>query len=61
MIVYLNYNRILSTKLLSRVFSKNGPIFYVKKIFGRYLHLAEYYSISCVQMTKDDIGNHILF
>jgi len=28
--------------------------------FGRYQHPVEKYYVSCVEMTKDDIGNYIL-
>ena len=30
---------------------------YLKMFFGRYQHLVKKYSVSCVYMTKDCIGN----
>jgi len=51
----LQRDRILSTKPLYRGCLKNRLILSFKKFFGRYQDLIEQYSVSCVQMTRDDI------
>jgi len=39
---------------------KNSLILSLKRFFGRYQHFFEKYSVGCVQMTNDGIGNSIL-
>lgn len=53
---FLQHRRILSTKLLTQRCLKNSLILSIKMFFGRYQFVAMY-SVSFVQMTKDDIGN----
>jgi hypothetical protein len=57
---YWQRRRILRTKLLNQGLLKNHFILSFKTVFGRYQHLVEKYSVSCVHMTKDGIGNYSL-
>ena len=56
----LKRTRIPSTKLLIQGFLKNRLISSFKTFFEGNQHLVEKHSVSCVQMTKDGIGNYIL-
>ena len=50
------YSGILSTKLFNKVFQIIVSS-YLSKIFRRYQHLVEQYSVNCAQMKKDGIDN----
>ena len=60
------YNRIDSQNrnatIASLRLSLKWKYFYkrVQKFFGWYQHFVEIYSVSCIQMIKDGIGNYIL-
>jgi hypothetical protein len=51
----LQRDRIRSTKPLYRGFLKNRLILSFQTFLGRYKHLVEQYSVSCVHMRRDDI------
>ena len=53
----LQRHRLPGIKLLNQGFIKNRLILQFKTLFGRYQHLVEKYSITCVLMTTDDIDN----
>ena len=55
---FLQRHRVLIPNLLNQGFLKNRLFFLsFKMFFGRYQHLDEKYSVSCVHMRKDGIGN----
>ena len=60
------YNRIDSQNrnatIASLRLSLKWKYFYkrVQRFFGCYQHFVEIYSVSCIQMMKDGIGNYIL-
>ena len=48
---------VLNTKLFNQGFLKNRLILSFKKFLGIYQLYIEMFSVSCVQITKDDIDN----
>ena len=60
--VYLKLHHLQSSKLYvyyDKIF-KGSPILSFKLVFRRYQHLVDKYSVTCVQITNDDIASYIL-
>jgi hypothetical protein len=54
---FLQHHRILRAKLLNQRFFKNRLVLSFELFFGKYQHLVEKYSVNCVEIVNDGIGN----